>query len=140
VNELGHADHGAKGRLLRGFSRGGFDVRDFAQNLGGRYSGLVIIGAATIPDSDLLKKNGIERVVLAAGDYDGARRMMAQALVKLCSDRIPVEFVSLGKVWHALPTDSVARMGSTLRWVAGEGDAHRKSTCVAPSAVHVPGT
>jgi len=124
--------------VLMGFSRGAFVARDVAYARPGRYRGLVLIGAATVPDAELLRKNGIRRVVLSSGDYDGSRKTMVVALTKLCAAGIPTRWVSLGKVWHALPVDSPGRLRDALEWVREDGDAGSLA-CKAPPPVRVPG-
>jgi predicted esterase len=131
----------AEGRsdVLVGFSRGAFVARDVAYARPGRYRGLVLIGAALVPDAEVLHKNGVRRVVLAAGDYDGARRTMVQALAKLCAAGVPTRFVGLGPVWHALPKDSPTRLRDALAWVRAEGDPGPLSCKPAPGVRSPPG-
>jgi predicted esterase len=129
----------ARGDVLVGFSRGAFVARDVAYARRGQYRGLVLIGAATVPDAERLRESGIRRVVLSSGDYDGSRSTMVLALAKLCSEGIPTRWVSLGAVWHALPADSPKRLRDALRWVREDGDPG-ESACKRPPSVHVPGT
>ena len=125
--------------VLMGFSRGAFVARDVVYARPGRYRGLVLVGAALVPDADALKRSGVRRVVLAAGDYDGARRTMVQALGKLCAAGIPTRFVGLGPVWHALPPDSPARLRDALAWVRDDGEPGALSCKPAPSVRTPPG-
>lgn len=110
------------GDVLMGFSRGAFVARDVAYARKDRWRGLVLIGAALIPDAELLRASGVRRVVLASGDHDGAKKTMVAARAKLCAAGMPARFVSLGPVWHALPPDSIARMKEALAWASGEGE------------------
>lgn len=116
------APNAERGDILMGFSRGAFVARDVAYARSNRWRGLVLIGAALTPDADKLRANGIRRVVLASGDFDGAKRTMVAARAKLCAAGMPARFVSLGPVWHALPEDTIARMKDALAWAGGKGD------------------
>jgi len=115
---LGIEDVGGAGNILVGFSRGAFVARDIVYARPGRYCGLVLIGAALTPDPALLRASGIRRVVLAAGDLDGAAPTMKSARDKLERGGVEARFVSLGKVYHTLPDDTSARLEDALRWVA----------------------
>lgn len=104
--------------VLMGFSRGAFVARDVAYESPGRYRALVLIGAVLSPDAKRLRASGIERVVLAAGDYDMAKETMQGATSKLTASGIPTRFVSLGRVPHTLPEDTAARLASAIAWAA----------------------
>jgi predicted esterase len=113
---------GSRGDVLIGFSRGAFVARDVAYQTKGRWVGLVLLGAATIPDAERLRAAGIRRVVLGAGDYDGAMKTMRAAALRLTEKGLPARFVSLGPIYHALPRDLEQRLGASLDWVRGDGD------------------
>lgn len=115
--------------VLMGFSRGAFAARDVVYASEGRFTALVLIGAAIVPDPAKLKRSGVERVVLASGDHDGARATMLRARTVLCAKGIPARFVSLGPVWHALPADSGARLRDALAWAKGEAPLDAKRDC-----------
>lgn len=130
------------GQILMGFSRGAFTARDIAYTTSGIFSALVLIGAAIVPDAERLRQNGFRRVVLAAGEHDGALRTMRRGYAALCAAGMPTRLVSLGPVWHALPSDSGARLRDSLEWassaVADESDrpcespARRRTATVQP--------
>jgi hypothetical protein len=105
------------GDVLIGFSRGAFVARDVAYELAGRWVGLVLIGAALVPDADRLRDHGIRRVVLAAGDFDGARPTMVKAAAALTRRGLPARFVSLGPIYHTLPADLDARLAPEIAWL-----------------------
>ncbi len=111
------------GDILIGFSRGAFVARDVAYARPARYRGLVLIGAALRPDAARLKASGIEAVVLAAGDYDGARPMMRQAAAELTSAGLPARFMSTGKIYHRLPDDLEPLMAEAIAWIGAQGSA-----------------
>ncbi len=111
----------SRGRdVLVGFSRGAFVARDVAYARPGRYRGLVLLGAALSPDPDKLRASGIQRVVMASGELDGAKPTMLGAVQKLRAAGIEVRWVSLGRVYHTLPPDSAKRLRDAMRWVSGD--------------------
>jgi predicted esterase len=103
--------------VLVGFSRGAFVARDVAYARPGRYKGLVLIGAALTPDPKRLLDSGIRRVVLASGDFDGARPTMIRAAAKLKRGGVETRFVSTGRIWHQLPRDLDAILAPHIAWV-----------------------
>lgn len=103
--------------VLVGFSRGAFVARDVAYARPGRYKGLVLIGAALMPDPKRLLESGIRRVVLASGDFDGARPTMIQAAAKLKLGGVETRFVSTGRIWHQLPHDVGEILAPHIAWV-----------------------
>jgi hypothetical protein len=56
-------------------------------------------------------------VVLGAGDFDGARPTMIKAAAVLTRAGLPARFVSLGPIYHALPSDLDRILGEALEWV-----------------------
>ncbi|MBW2453540.1 MAG: hypothetical protein JRI68_03470 [Deltaproteobacteria bacterium] len=103
--------------ILIGFSRGAFVARDVAYARPGQYRGLILMGAALRPDAERLKASGIRAVVLASGDYDGARPMMQGAATALAAAGLPARFMSLGKIYHRLPDDLEPRMAEAISWI-----------------------
>src|SRR5205085_8859579 len=86
-----HVDHA--GDVLIGFSRGAFLARDLLYAKKRAYKGVIFLGAALSPDAQKLRDAGVQRVVLACGDYDGAKPMMQHAAALLASKGIPARFV-----------------------------------------------
>jgi predicted esterase len=114
----------ARPGVLIGWSRGAFAARDILdashEPLAGRFRGLVLIAAHVMPPAAKLKKAGIERVVMAAGDYDGARPTMTKAIETLRASGLEARYVSLGKIGHAWPSDFDARMREPIAWASGQ--------------------
>jgi predicted esterase len=128
LDPLSLAPSATRGDVLMGFSRGAFVARDVAYARPGKWKALVLVGAALVPEASLLRASGIKRVVLASGDFDGAKKTMLAARTKLCTAGIPARFVSLGPVWHDFPADSMERLEASIAWARGEGDA-ADATC-----------
>jgi predicted esterase len=114
-------DH-TRGDVLVGFSRGGFLARDLVYARPGRFRGLVLLGAAVRLDPALLRAAGVQRVLLAAGEYDDARKTMARTAQKLAAHGVAARFVGLGRIGHALPPDLGRVMKDALAWVRDEGE------------------
>jgi predicted esterase len=110
-----HIDHA--GDVLIGFSRGAFVARDVIYERPGRYTGAILVGASLSPDPARFKAAGIRRVLLAAGDYDGARPAMQRAAAALTAGGVPARYQSLGRIGHQLPDDFEAKMREALRWI-----------------------
>lgn len=104
--------------LLAGYSRGAFTARDIAYLRPGRYGALVLLCAAISPDPARLKASGVRRVLLASGDFDGARVTMLRAARTLTAADLPARFMSLGAIGHSLPADLGERIGEGVRWAS----------------------
>jgi predicted esterase len=107
----------AAGDILIGFSRGAFVARDVAYARPGRFRALVLLGASLSPDAARLKASGIQKIVMAAGEYDGARPTMQRAARALDAAGIPTRYVSLGRIPHALPDNLGEILRVELAWI-----------------------
>jgi len=114
--------------VLVGWSRGAFAARDILEAsltdaksapLAKRFRGLVLLAAHVTPKLSTLTKVGITRVVMAAGDQDGARPTMVAAVDTLRAGGLEVRYVSLGNIGHAWPKDFETRMREPIAWAAG---------------------
>jgi predicted esterase len=106
---------------LIGWSRGAFAARDIlyadvAAGAAPRFTSLVLIAADVTPDPVRLKKAGIRRVYLTAGDQDGSRQTMKRAAEKLVAAGIPARYASLGPIGHWLPDDLDQRLAPGIAW------------------------
>jgi predicted esterase len=95
------------GRTLIGFSLGAFVANDVAQHEGAQplYPRLLLIGARVFPDVARLKRAGVQRVVLAAGEFDMTYAHMAGQAQRLARSGLPAQFIGLGRVGHRFPDD-----------------------------------
>jgi predicted esterase len=112
---------------LVGFSQGAYLALDMVNREKGPWSSLVLIAASLEPDGHALAKAGIRRVLLAAGDYDGARPTMQRAAERLAADGFDARYESLGPVGHQFALDMNRWMTDALAWV-------RASPSTAPRA------
>ena len=112
-------------RVLIGFSLGGIAAVRIAQSAespAGLYAGLVVIASQVHPDAALLLKEGVKRVVLAAGDLDITSKPLKEDARLMDKAGLPTRFVSLGAFGHGYPADMEERMREPMAWVAGAPD------------------
>ncbi|HEX3345350.1 MAG TPA: hypothetical protein VHS09_12290 [Polyangiaceae bacterium] len=114
----GEVDAGAP-RVLVGFSLGGIAAVQIAQATSGKYAGLVVVASQVHPDAAALKKAGVQRVVLAAGDLDMTSAPLQEDARLLSAQGVPTRFVSLGRYGHGYPPDMEEKMREPMAWVAG---------------------
>ncbi len=102
---------------LVGFSQGAYLALDMVTRDRGPWTSLILIGASVDPDPRALLKANIRRVVLASGDYDGARPAMQRAAARLVDAGVDARFRSLGPVGHQFAFDMNSWMRAELDWV-----------------------
>jgi predicted esterase len=105
------------GGTLMGFSNGAYFAAEVAQGEPGRWTGLVLLSMRLELDVARLRAAGIRRVVLGAGDRDGARDSMQRLVARTDAAGLPARFISLGPVGHEFPPDMAARMCDAIAWV-----------------------
>jgi len=88
-----------------------------------RYPRVILIGARIQPNAERLRAAGVERLLLAAGEWDMMRGHMAGRARALSRRGFPAVFQSLGAVGHAFPADFPALLRRALAWTAGQDDA-----------------
>ncbi len=117
-----HVDAGG-GRTLIGFSLGAIRAVDLANSGGGKWRSVIAIAAKVYPRAEALRRAGVERIVLAAGDHDMMKWHMVGEAKKLARAGFPVAFMSMGKVGHTFPKDMNARMSRAMAWASGDDSA-----------------
>ncbi|WP_437808174.1 alpha/beta hydrolase [Sorangium sp. So ce1078] len=117
--------------ILMGFSRGAFVARDVAYVRPGRFRALVLMGASLSPDPARLRASGVERVVLAAGEYDAARPVMQRAARTLDAAGLPARYLSLGRIGHWLPPNVGEILAEALDFI---GESPRAASFVPASS------
>ncbi len=116
----GKLDRSAGGTLV-GYSNGAYFAAVVAESEPGAWSGLVLLSMRLDLDAARLRAAGVRRVVLAAGEHDGAWTSMQALAARIDAAGLPTAFVSLGAGGHELPGDIDARMTPALAWVRGVG-------------------
>lgn len=106
------------GRTLIGFSMGGIAGMDLAHRAAGRYPRVILIAAKIFPQASLLRQQGVERLVLAAGDNDMTRWHMFEQARRTDRRGLPTRFISFGKVGHRFPANLTEYMRDALDWVS----------------------
>ena len=112
------ADPGSAGVLV-GFSQGAYVALDLVRARLGRHRGLVLIGADVAPSREVLLAAGVDRIVLAAGDLDGASLPMRRAAERLLREGMNVRFLSLGRVGHSYETPEKDALRDAIAWAGG---------------------
>jgi predicted esterase len=103
--------------LLIGFSQGAYAAMSIVARQPHHWSRLLLIAAHVSPNAWLLNRDGIERVLLAAGDYDMTHGPMRVVAKRLARGGYPARFMSLGKVGHTFPSDMEQRMTDAVSWL-----------------------
>ncbi|HZU85783.1 MAG TPA: hypothetical protein VE987_22815 [Polyangiaceae bacterium] len=123
----GMLDRAGAGTLV-GYSNGAYFAALIARSEPGKWDGLVLLSMRLDLDAASLRAAGVQRVVLAAGDHDGARASMQELAARVDGAGLPTRFMSLGPVGHEFPPDMAARMCVAIAWVRGAGS----NTCGVP--------
>jgi len=105
------------GGTLVGYSNGAYFAVEVAENEPGKWTGLVLLSMRLDLDAARLRAAGVQRVVLAAGDRDGARSSMRSLAGRIDAAGLSTRFMSLGPVGHEFPTDLGERMCDAIAWV-----------------------
>jgi predicted esterase len=113
----------ASGRTLMGFSLGAIAGMDLAHFGAGKWSSVILIGAKVRPNADLLRRSGVQRLLMVAGEYDMMRGDMFRQTRRLSRQGFPSAFLSLGKIGHAFPADMNDRVAQALAWAHGDDTA-----------------
>jgi predicted esterase len=114
----GKLDRGGGGTLV-GHSNGAYFAALVAEFEPGQWSGLVLVDMHLELDAARLRAAGVRRIVLAAGDRDGARASMQALAERVNGAGLPTRFMGLGPVGHEFPSDMEARMSTAIAWVRG---------------------
>lgn len=118
----GKLDRSGGGTLV-GYSNGAYFAVVVAGSEPGRWTGLVLLSMHLELDAARLRAVGVRRVVLAAGERDGARASMQALARRTDAAGLPTGFMSLGAGGHELPPDIDERMSAAVAWVRAAGPA-----------------
>ncbi|MGC4087885.1 MAG: alpha/beta fold hydrolase [Polyangiaceae bacterium] len=107
-------------RTLIGYSLGAFVALEIAEAAHGVYPEVMLIGARIFPNARLLQQNGVERLLLAAGDWDMTSAHMQQQSKRLARAGVEARFLGLGPVGHAFTPTLPSYVSVALSWLRGE--------------------
>jgi predicted esterase len=112
----GKLDRSGDGTLI-GYSNGAYFAVEVALAEPGKWTGLVLLSMRLELDVARLRAAGVRRILLAAGDRDGARASLQSLAERTDAAGLPTRFTSLGPGGHEFPADMSARMCDAVAWV-----------------------
>lgn len=115
----GKLDRSGGGTLV-GYSNGAYFAVEVARSEPGKWTGLVLLSMRLELDAPALRAAGIRRIVLAAGERDGARKSMEALAEQTSAGGLSTRFMSLGAVGHEFPQDMAAKMCAAIAWAREE--------------------
>ncbi len=107
----------ASGRTLIGYSLGAFRALALAEHGGGRYPRVMLIGAKILPNPQLLRANGVQRLLLSAGEWDMMHGHMRRETRRLERSGFDARFLGLGPVGHLFTPSFAQYLPEALRWL-----------------------
>jgi predicted esterase len=113
-----HPDVNSDRKALVGYSLGASAALAIASHSGADYRGLLLLNAGLSPDPRAMKRAGIARVALVAGDRDMSRQKLRQAAKLLAASDFDARFFSLERTGHFFDASSPERVVASLAWLA----------------------
>ena len=107
------------GRTLIGYSMGAFRALQIAQASSGKYPRVMLIGANISVNQSLLTQNGVERLLLCAGNWDMTHDHMQREAERLRRAGLSARFLDLGPVGHFFTPSFANYLPSALSWLRG---------------------
>jgi predicted esterase len=107
----------SKGRTLIGYSLGAFRALALAEQGGGRYPRVMLIGARIYPNRARLANNGVERLLLTAGRFDRTHEHMRREAARLERAGFRARFLGLGPVGHFFTPSFAEYLPGALEWL-----------------------
>ncbi|HYQ00288.1 MAG TPA: hypothetical protein VER96_16540, partial [Polyangiaceae bacterium] len=104
-------------RTLIGYSLGAFRALRIAQGAPAKYPRLMLIGAKIALDQQKLEQNGVERLLLCAGNWDMMHDHMQREAMRMQQGRFTTRFLDLGPMGHGLTANFDARLPQALAWL-----------------------
>jgi len=104
-------------RALVGYSLGAPAALRIALAQPGQWSGLMIVNASVEPSAATLRKAGVRRIALVAGDRDRSAPKLKRAATRLKRAGVDAQFFSMGAVGHYFDASSESRMVEALTWL-----------------------
>jgi pimeloyl-ACP methyl ester carboxylesterase len=107
-------------KALVGYSLGATAALRIALAQPGQWNGLMIVNAGVEPGAATLRKAGVKRIALVAGDRDRSAHKLKRAAQRLKRAGIDARYFSMGAVGHYFDATSESRMVEALTWL-GQG-------------------
>jgi len=104
---------------LIGYSLGAYRAQHIALTSGGKYARAMFIGAKVSLDPHLLAQNGVQRVLLCAGEWDMTHDAMQHEAQRLERAGISSRFLGLGPVGHIFRPSFANYLPSAWSWLNG---------------------
>jgi predicted esterase len=117
--ELPGALDDTQGRTLIGYSMGAFRALQIAQASAGKYPRVMLIGAKISLNQTLLAQNGVERLLLCAGNWDMTHDHMQREAERVRRSGVSARFLDLGPVGHFFTPSFVTYLPGALSWLRG---------------------
>ncbi len=114
---------GAGRRAIVGYSLGAPAALQIALGQPGRWQRLMIVNASVVPSAAQLKRAGVTRLVLVAGDHDRTAGKLRRGAQRLARSGVDARFFSLGPVGHFFDRTSAQRMVPSLTWLTADWDS-----------------
>jgi predicted esterase len=108
-----------RGRTLIGYSLGAFRALQIAQSSAGKYPRVMLIGAKVSLNQNLLAQNGVERLLLCAGNADMTHDHMRREAQRIRGPGVSARFLDLGPVGHFFTPSFGSYLPSALSWLRG---------------------
>jgi len=117
---LGEAVDDAHGRTLIGYSMGAFRALRIAQSAAGKYPRVMLIGARIAPEPSKLEQNGVQRLLLCAGNWDMMHDHMQRETARVQRAGLRARFLDLGPMGHGLTASFGVSLPQALAWLNGD--------------------
>ena len=105
-------------KALVGYSLGAAAALRIAIAEPGQWSGLMIVNAGVEPSAATLRKAGVRRIALVAGERDRSAQKLKRAATRLKRAGVDAQYFSMGAVGHYFDASSEARMVEALKWLS----------------------
>jgi predicted esterase len=105
-------------KALVGYSLGGPAALRIALAQPGQWRGLMIVNAGVEPSAATLRRAGVRRVALVAGERDRTAGKLRRAAARLKHVGFDARYFSMGAVGHYFDATSSSRLVEALTWLA----------------------
>jgi predicted esterase len=106
----------ARHRILIGYSMGASAALRIVLKEPGKFQGLVIVNAGVLPSAADLRRAGVARVALVAGERDRTATKLARHAQRLAKAGVDARYFALAKTGHFFDANSAALLKEPLSW------------------------